>query len=222
MLKWNVYPENYTNCFEFCFTHPALLMAKFIMSFVVSSQCTVWIFLTCLIPKFSVSLRSLSNNDDESNKNVTNLHIWQWKTVFFARFARAFFIFWHFEDVLVLSTTWNDLFCSWVDDVSLSWQMLNFVFFCPKRWLQFNPRIVRTHFLSIMTLSNWVMIAEPRSYIFRWRSRFRRRRFYVAITFDRSLSVGSCLWFVFHLWSVVWLLFLDNLKSISFFFLFLY
>ena len=30
----------------------------------------------------------------------------------FARFARAFFIFWHFEDFLVLSTTWNDLFCS--------------------------------------------------------------------------------------------------------------
>ena len=145
-------------------------------SFVVSSQCTVWIFLTCLIPKFSVSLGNLSNHDDDSNKNATNLHIWQWETVFIARFARACFISWHFEDVLVLSTTWNDLFCSWVDDVSLSWQMLNFVFLRPKRLLQFNPRIVRTDFSSIMTLSNWIMITEPQSYIFRWRSRFRRRR----------------------------------------------
>ena len=32
------------------------------------------------------------------------------KNSIFARFARAFFIFWHFVDVLVLSTTWNDLF----------------------------------------------------------------------------------------------------------------
>ena len=45
----------------------------------------------------------------------------------FARFARAFFIFWHFEDVLVLSMTWNDLFCSCVDDVSIWWQIFNFV-----------------------------------------------------------------------------------------------
>ena len=98
------------------------------------------------------------------------------KNSIFARFARAFFIFWHFEDVLVLSTTWNDLFCSCVDDVSISCQMLIFVFLCRKRWFQFNPRIARTHFSSIMTLSNWKMIAEPRSYIFRWRSRFRKRR----------------------------------------------
>ena len=41
------------------------------------------------------------------------------KNSIFARFARAFFIFWHFEDVLPLSTTWNDLFCSCVDDVSI-------------------------------------------------------------------------------------------------------
>ena len=51
------------------------------------------------------------------------------KTSIFGRFARAFFIFWHFEDVLVLSKTWNDLFCSCVDDVSICWQMFNFVFF---------------------------------------------------------------------------------------------
>ena len=63
-------------------------------------------------------------------------------------FARAFFIFWHFEDVLVLSVTWNDQFCSCVDDVSIWWQMFNFVFLCPKRWLKFNFKVVRTHLFA--------------------------------------------------------------------------
>ena len=94
----------------------------------------------------------------------------------FARFARSFFIFWHFEDVLVLSTTWNDLVCSCVDDVSICWQMFNFVFLCPKRWFQFNSRIIRTHFSSIMTLNNWKMIAETQNF---------------RMTF--SLSLTSCL-----------------------------
>ena len=98
------------------------------------------------------------------------------KNSIFARFARAFFIFWHFEDVILLSTTWNDQFCRCVDNVSVWWQMFNFVFLCPKRWFLFNSRIVRTHFSSIMSLNNWKMIAETRSHIFRWRSRFRRRR----------------------------------------------
>ena len=98
------------------------------------------------------------------------------KNSIFARFARALFIFWHFVDVLVLSTTWNDLFCSCVDEKSIWWQMFNFVFLCPKRWFQFNPRIVKTHFSSIMSLNNWKMIAETRGDIFTWRSCFRRRR----------------------------------------------
>ena len=54
--------------------------------------------------------------------------------------------------------------------------MFNFVALCPKRWFQFNSNIVRTHFSSIMSLNNSKMIAETRSHIFRWRSRFRRRR----------------------------------------------
>ena len=98
------------------------------------------------------------------------------KDIIFPRFARAVFIFWHFVDVLVLSTTWNDLFCSCVDDANIWWQLFNFVLLCPKRWLQFNCTTVRTHFSSIMTLNNWKMIAEIRSYIFGWRSRFRGRR----------------------------------------------
>ena len=96
------------------------------------------------------------------------------KNSIFARFARAFLIFWHFEDVLVLSMMWNDLFCRCVDDLSIWWQMFNFVFLCPKHWFQFNSKRVRRHFSSIMTLNNWKIIAETQSYIFRWRSRFRR------------------------------------------------
>ena len=124
----------------------------------------------------NLTVGSLSNHDDDGNKNITNLHIWQWKNNTFARFVRAFFIFWHFADVLVLSTTWKDLFCSCVDDVSIWWQMFNCVFLSLKRWFQLNSRIVRTYFASVMTLNNWEMIPETRSYSFRWRSRCRRRR----------------------------------------------
>ena len=38
------------------------------------------------------------------------------------------------------------------------------------------PRIVKTDFESIMTLNNWEMIAETRSYIFKWHSRCRQGR----------------------------------------------
>jgi len=97
------------------------------------------------------------------------------KNSIFARFARAFFIFGYFEDVLALSTTWKDLICSFVDDVSIWWQLFNIVFLSPKRWFQLDSRIVRTHFSSIMTSNNRVIITETRSYIFRWRSRCCRR-----------------------------------------------
>ena len=49
------------------------------------------------------------------------------KNSIFARFARAFFIFRHFEHVLGHSMIWKDLFCSCVDDVSIWWQMFNFI-----------------------------------------------------------------------------------------------
>ena len=110
---------------------------------------------------------SLSNHDDDGNKNPHKFAYFTMKNSIFARFARAYSFFWHFEDALVLSTTWNDLFCSCVDDVSIWSQMLIFVFLCPKpRWFQFNFRIIRTQFSSIMTFNNWKMIAETRSYIF--------------------------------------------------------
>ena len=76
------------------------------------------------------------------------------KNIIFARFARAFFIFWHFVDVLVLSTTWNDLFCSCADDVSIWWQMFNLVVSCSKRWFPFDSRI--KHIFQ----AYWVWIIE--------------------------------------------------------------
>ena len=41
-----------------------------------------------------------------------------------------------------------------MDDVSICWQMFNFVLSSQKRWFQFNSRIVRTHFASVMALNN--------------------------------------------------------------------
>ena len=96
----------------------------------------------------------------------------------------------HFVDVSVLSTTWNDMFRSFVDDASIWWQMFNLVFLSLKRWFKFNPRIVRTHFASVMTWKNWEMIAKTRSYKFRVRSRCRRRR--VCLSFLVSSMRTSC------------------------------
>ena len=121
-------------------------------------------------------LGSLSNDDDDGHKNRQFAYL-KTENSIFARFVRAFFTLWHFEDVLVLSTTWKDLSCSCVDDVNIWWQMFSFVFLCPKGCrVPSHSRIVRIHFSSIMTSNNWTMIAETRSYIFKWRSRFRRRR----------------------------------------------
>ena len=53
---------------------------------------------------------------------------------------------------------------------------VQFVSFSLTSWFQFNSRIFRTGFTSVMTLNNWEMIAETRRYIFRWRSRCRRLR----------------------------------------------
>ena len=70
--------------------------------------------------------------------------------------------------------------------MTIWWQKLNFVFLSMKRWFQFNSRIVRTHFASVVTLNNWEMITETRSYIFRWHSRCCRFRVSV-----NSLIMGS-------------------------------
>ena len=99
------------------------------------------------------------------------------KNSIFARFARAFFIFWHFEDVN--SRSFYDVKWHVLLSCGRREHMLTSIQFCllmSQRWFQFNSRIVRTHFSSIVTLNNWKMIVETRSYIFRWRSRLLRRR----------------------------------------------
>ena len=112
----------------------------------------------------------------------------------FARFARAVFIF--DISLLVLSATWNDLFCSCVDDATIWWQIVNIVLLSMKRWFQFNSRIVTTHFASIMTLNNWEMITETWSYIFRWRSRCCRRR--VCVNSLLSRVIDFVLFYIIH------------------------
>jgi len=90
-----------------------------------------------------------------------------WKNNGFACSAHAIFIFVPFTDILVLYTTWNDLFCSCVDDLSTWWQMFNLVFLSQKQRFQFNSRIVGTYFASVMTLNKyWEIIAATPSYIF--------------------------------------------------------
>ena len=64
-------------------------------------------------------------------KNVTSLHLCQMKNGTFARFARAFSFFVHLAAVLVFSTTWNDNFCSRVDDV-IAWLLILNFFFNPQ------------------------------------------------------------------------------------------
>ena len=161
-------------CYYLYFLPSSSLALKKIVT-VLYYYCAV---LSLTVRKSQIStvkiLGSLSNHDDDGNKNPTNLHIWQWKTVF----LHALLV--HFSSFAILETfsffLRPDVKWGFVDDVSIWWQMFNFVFLCPKRWFQINSRTVRTHFSIIMTLNSWKMIIETRSYIFRWRSRFRRRR----------------------------------------------
>ena len=143
---------------------------------------------------------ALSNHDDEGNTNSTNLHIWQWKTVFlhalhvhFSSFdilkTFSFFLWRKMTFFAVVWTTW------WAYDDKCS--ILSYL----KRWFQFNSRIVKAHFSGIMTLNNWKMIAETRSDIFRWRFRFRRRRvclsFLLILPYERPTGPGST-------WQTIW------------------
>ena len=83
---------------------------------------------------------------------ILNLHIWRWKAIIlYALHAHFSFFFLQFADVLVFSTTWNDLFCSCVDDVRIWWQVFCFVYLSLKRWFQFDSRIVGTYFARVMT-----------------------------------------------------------------------
>ena len=125
----------------------------------------------------------------------TNLHIWQWKIVF----LHALHV--HFSSFDILKTSsfflWRDMtfYCSCADKCS------NLA--CPKRWFQFNSRIdSKAHFSGIITLSNWKMIAETRSDIFRSHSRFCRRRVWLSslpiLPYERPTGPGLT-------WQTTWL-----------------
>ena len=91
-----------------------------------------------------------------------------------AFFARAFFIFVHVADVLVLSMTWKDLFWwSCVDNMSIIWwQYRSNLSSYLKHCFQFNSMIFRLHFSGIMTWNIVIekIITEMQSYILRWGS----------------------------------------------------
>ena len=78
-------------------------------------------------------LESLSNHDDDGNKNL-QICIFDNEKQYFCTLCTCIFhllTFWR-RSRSFYDLTWNDLFCSRVDDVSIWWQMLIFVFFCPK------------------------------------------------------------------------------------------
>ena len=107
------------------------------------------------------------------NKTVTNLHIWRWKTIVLHA-LHVHFSFWAFRERTrsFHYVKWPVLqLCGWNEHMMTNFQ---FCFLPLKHWFQFNSRIVRTQFSSIMTLNNWKMIAETQSYIFRWCSRCHR------------------------------------------------
>ena len=139
----------------------------------------------------------LRNHD--GNKNPTDLHIWQWKTVF----LHALHV--HFSSFDILKTSsfflWREMtffavvWTTWAYDDKCS------ILSCPKCWFRFNSRIVKAHFSGIMTLNNW-KIAETRSDLFRWRSRFRRCRVCLSsllkLPYERPTGPGLT-------WQTIWL-----------------
>lgn len=95
------------------------------------------------------------------DKSANNLHIWQWQKV-----VLRFSIFSPFAAV-VPSTTWNDLFCSYGEDLS-PWHI--FKFSSNLQTTETNLKSLRTvctHFVSQRTWNYREMIAVTRSYIFR-------------------------------------------------------
>ena len=140
--------------FFFAFAHMLILFTTAVYSFFLLLHT---IYNTNITYTTSTSYNTATYNIRELKQPRRRRHQKRHKFAYLtmknsisARFARAFFNFGHFEDVLVLSTTWNDLLCSCVDDVNIWWQMFNLVSVSLKRWFQFYSRTVRTHFSSII------------------------------------------------------------------------
>ena len=120
---------------------------------------------------------SLSKHDHGGNKNVTNLHIWQWKTVvlhalhvqFSFLYISMLFSSFQRRETTCFAVVWK----TWAYGENFQYFVS---FFISQRLIPIDSQIFRIHFASIMTWNNWEIIAETRSYIFRWFSRCRRRR----------------------------------------------
>ena len=94
----------------------------------------------------------------------------------------------------MLSTTWNDLFCSYMEVLS-TW-----LFFSDLQLILINSRIVRRHFAS-MTWNYGEIMAETRGYIFRWRclslTSYLLKLPNIQLFLIWLHGVESDLWFVF-------------------------
>ena len=111
------------NCRNFKFFCLVWSFAKDYMELLLSLCRTC---ITLIFPRSTNQIRELKQprrRPQQQRRQSTYLTM---KNSSFARFARAFFIFGDLPDVLVLSTTWNYLFGSCVNDVNI-WRQ---VFFC--------------------------------------------------------------------------------------------
>lgn len=134
-----------------------------LLSSVYTCRCInlIWHFFGLPVSNNTI-IGSFRNHDNNRDKNVTNLDIWQWKTIV----LHALHVHFSFLDISLTFSffprreTVNDLFCTCAGDVSILWQMFNLAFLSLKLCFQCNSRIVRLHFASKMTLNNWEMIAR--------------------------------------------------------------
>ena len=169
-----------------------LLFCKLRLSAVVNKRDThswLWSALWSLVWKWFVlvSLQWFENNIRElkqprrrQQQGGHEFACLSMKNSSFARFALVFLNCKNFADV---------------KDVSIWYQMFNFVFLPLKRWFQFNSTVtVETYFARAVTLNNWEMIAETRCYIFRWRSCCRRRRYRLSSVMLQNTRPLICIW----------------------------
>ena len=149
---------------KYCFSMSNMQICRVFVAFVVSNMAPQ------LFQKRAFSCKTKLNHQDHGDKKVTNLHFQRWKEEFctlYTCFLASLSI--HFAGGLVLSST--DLFCSCVDDASTRRNTIKFLFLSLSCSFQFNSRIIIERFVSQTTWNIREIIAETRSYIFRWHYR---------------------------------------------------
>ena len=101
--------------------------------------------------KFTI-LESLRNHDDDGNKNPTNLHIWQWKTVFLHP-LHAHFSF--FDILLTFSLFLRREMAKFLQLWGQRERTMTNVQFCLLMSKALVPVQFQDSFSSIMSLNNW-------------------------------------------------------------------